>query len=126
MHSKNFLFWKMAFDKKLTDINTLSSMVNVNGELTADEFQLITGTTYVPVIADSVPYFIPVQGILTTVATEKVAGMKKDLTIKKLTQQMATDKISSMQKDQLIQKLTQQIASTKVELMKLKMEKVEK
>lgn len=120
MHSANFLFWKMAFEKKLTDMSTLSNMVNVNGELTADEFQQITGTKYVPVNAGNSYYFISVQDMLTTVATEKLSSMEKKLALNKLTQQMANDKIVAMKKDQLITKLTQQIASTKVELMQLK------
>ncbi len=50
MNNDNFNFWKMAYDMKAIDINTLKQAVkttaNPYGEITEDEFKTITGVDF--------------------------------------------------------------------------------
>lgn len=120
MHSKNFLFWKTAFERKQVDIYTLAQMTGVNGELTSDEFQEITGMNYIPNITNNEVTFISTSDIVKELAATRIANMKKDNIINDLTKQVALGKIADMKKDTIISDLTKQIAINKLELMKLK------
>lgn len=50
MNNDNFNFWKMAYDMKAIDINTLrqavKTTVNPYGEISEDEFKTITGVDF--------------------------------------------------------------------------------
>ena len=70
MHSKNFLFWKEAFERKQVDIYTLSQMISVNGELTSDEFQEITGMNYIPDTSTNKVNFVSTADIVTAISSE--------------------------------------------------------
>ena len=119
MHSKNFIVWKTAFERNQVDIYTLAQMTGVNGELTSDEFQEITGMNYIPNITNKVN-FVSTSDIMQQLAMSKINNMQKDKMISDLANQIALNKINSMQKDMIINNLSKQIANNKLELMELK------
>ena len=120
MHSKNFNFWKEAFKRKQVDIYTLAQMTGVNGELTSDEFQEITGMNYIPDVAGNKVNFVSTSDIMQQLAMSKIANMQKDKAINDLTKQVALNKITDMKKDMIISNLTKQVALNKLELIQLK------
>lgn len=119
-HSENFLFWKMAFERKQVDIYTLAQMTNINGEITKDEFQEITNMNFIPDVSTGKVKFISTNDIMPQLALNKISNMQKDKTISDLANQMALSKISSMQKDMTINNLSKQVANNKLELIQLK------
>lgn len=120
MQSKNFIFWKTAFERKQVDIYTLAQMTGVNGEITQDEFQEITGMNYIPDTSTNKVNFVSTSDIVKELAATRIANMQKDNIINDLTKQVALGKIADMKKDTIISDLTKQIAINKLELMKLK------
>ncbi len=120
MHSKNFLFWETAFERKQVDIYTLAQVVSVNGEITSDEFQEITGMNYIPDSIGEKVNFVSTADILQQLAMNKIASMQKDKTIEDLTKQVALSKISDMQKNMIISNLTKQVAMNKLDIMQFK------
>lgn len=123
MHSKNFIFWKTAFERKQVDIYTLAQMTGINGELTSDEFQEITGMNYIPDTSTNKVNFVSTSDIMQQLALNKISNMQKDKTINDLTKQVALNKITDMKKDMIISNLTKQVAINKLELMELKINK---
>lgn len=120
MHSKNFNFWKEAFERKQVDIYTLAQMTGINGELTSDEFQEITGMNYIPDTSTNKVNFVSTSDIVKELAATKIANMQKDKMISDLANQIALNKINSMQKDMIISNLSKQVANNKLELIQLK------
>ncbi len=120
MHSKNFNFWKEAFERKQVDIYSLSQMTGVNGELTSDEFQEITGMNYIPDTSTNIVNFVSTADIMQQLAMSKISNKKKDKMISDLANQIALNKINSMQKDMIINLLSQPVANNKLELIQLK------
>ncbi|ENY98747.1 hypothetical protein HMPREF1092_03305 [Clostridium thermobutyricum] len=120
MHSKNFIFWKTAFERNQVDIYTLAQMTGINGELTSDEFQEITGMNYIPDVAGNKVNFVSTSDIMQQLAMSKIANMQKDKMISDLASQIALNKINSMQKDMIINNLSKQVANNKLELIELK------
>lgn len=120
MHSKNFIFWKTAFERKQVDIYTLAQMVSINGELTSDEFQEITGMNYIPDVVGNKVNFVSTSDIMQQLAMSKINNMQKDKTIEDLTKQVALSKISDMQKNMIISNLTKQVAMNKLDIMQFK------
>ena len=120
MQSKNFIFWKTAFERKQVDIYTLAQMTGVNGEITQDEFQEITGMNYIPDVAGNKVNFVSTSDIMQQLALNKISNMQKDKTINDLTKQVALNKITDMKKDMIINNLTKQVANNKLELIQLK------
>lgn len=120
MHSKNFNFWKEAFERKQVDIYTLAQMTGINGEITQDEFQEITGMNYIPDTSTNKVNFVSTSDIMQQLAATKIANMQKDKAINDLTKQVALNKITDMKKDMIISNLTKQVALNKLELIQLK------
>ena len=120
MHSKNFIFWKTAFERKQVDIYTLAQMTGINGELTSDEFQEITGMNYIPDTSTNIVNFVSTADIMQQLAMSKISNMQKDKMISDLANQIALNKINSMQKDIIINNLSKQVANNKLELIELK------
>ncbi len=119
MHSKNFLFWKEAFERKQVDIYTLAQMVSVNGELTSDEFQEITGMNYIPDTSTNKVNFVSTADIVKELAATKIDNTQKDNQIKVLSKQVMENKLISIQKDNQIKIMMQTIMENKLQLMKL-------
>ncbi|WP_436514063.1 hypothetical protein [Clostridium thermobutyricum] len=119
MHSKNFIFWKTAFERKQVDIYTLAQMVSVNGELTSDEFQEITGMNYIPDTSTNKVNFVSTADIVKELAATKIANIQKDNQIKVLSKQVMENKLISIQKDNQIKIMMQTIMENKLQLMKL-------
>lgn len=119
MHSKNFNFWKEAFERKQVDIYTLAQMVSVNGELTSDEFQEITGMNYIPDTSTNKVNFVSTADIVKELAATKIANIQKDNQIKVLSKQVMENKLISLQKDNQIKIMMQTIMNNKLQLMKL-------
>ena len=119
MHSKNFLFWKEAFERKQVDIYTLAQMVSVNGELTSDEFQEITGMNYIPDTSTNKVNFVSTADIVKELAATKIDNTQKDNQIKVLSKQVMENKLISLQKDNQIKIMMQTIMENKLQLMKL-------
>ena len=120
MHSKNFNFWKEAFERKQVDIYTLAQMTCVNGEITQDEFQEITGMNYIPDVVGNKVNFVSTSDIMQQLAISKINNMQKDKMISDLANQIALNKINSMKKDMVINNLSKQVANNKLELIELK------
>ncbi|WP_195972970.1 hypothetical protein [Clostridium thermobutyricum] len=120
MHSKNFIFWKLAFERNQVDIYTLAQMTGINGEITQDEFQEITGMNYIPDTSTNKVNFVSTSDIMQQLAMSKINNMQKDKMISDLANQIALNKINSMQKDMIINNLSKQIANIKLELIQLK------
>lgn len=119
MHSKNFLFWKEAFERKQVDIYTLAQMTGVNGELTSDEFQKITGMNYIPDTSTNKVNFVSTADIVKELAATKIDNTQKDNQIKVLSKQVMENKLISIQKDNQIKIMMQTIMENKLQLMKL-------
>lgn len=119
MHSKNFNFWKEAFERKQVDIYTLAQMTGVNGELTSDEFQEITGMNYIPDTSTNKVNFVSTADIVKELAATKIANTQKDNQIKVLSKQVMENKLISLQKDNQIKIMMQTIMNNKLQLMKL-------
>ncbi len=119
MHSKNFIFWKTAFERKQVDIYTLAQMVSVNGELTSDEFQEITGMNYIPDTSTNKVNFVSTADIVKELAATKIDNTQKDNQIKVLSKQVMENKLISIQKDNQIKIMMQTIMENKLQLMKL-------
>lgn len=119
MHSKNFNFWKEAFERKQVDIYTLAQMTGVNGELTSDEFQEITGMNYIPDTSTNKVNFVSTADIVKELAATKIANIQKDNQIKVLSKQVMENKLISLQKDNQIKIMMQTIMNNKLQLMKL-------
>lgn len=120
MHSENFLFWKMAFERNQVDIYTLAKMTGINGEITKDEFQEITKMNYIPDINIDKVNFISTADIMQELAANRITNMRKDKEINDLTNQIALSKVSIMQKDMIINNLTKQVAINKLDIIKFK------
>ena len=119
MHSKNFIFWKTAFERKQVDIYTLAQMTGINGELTSDEFQEITGMNYIPDTSTNKVNFVSTADIVKELAATKIANIQKDNQIKVLSKQVMENKLISIQKDNQIKIMMQTIMENKLQLMKL-------
>lgn len=119
MHSKNFNFWKEAFERKQVDIYTLAQMTGVNGEITQDEFQEITGMNYIPDVAGNKVNFVSTADIVKELAANKIANTQKDNQIKVLSKQVMENKLINLQKDNQIKIMMQTIMNNKLQLMKL-------
>ena len=119
MHSKNFNFWKEAFERKQVDIYTLAQMTGINGEITQDEFQEITGMNYIPDTSTNKVNFVSTADIVKELAATKIANTQKDNQIKVLSKQVMENKLISLQKDNQIKIMMQTIMENKLQLMKL-------
>lgn len=119
MYSKNFIFWKTAFERNQVDIYTLAQMVSVNGELTSDEFQEITGMNYIPDTSTNIVNFVSTADIVKELAATKIDNTQKDNQIKVLSKQVMENKLISLQKDNQIKIMMQTIMENKLQLMKL-------
>lgn len=119
MHSKNFNFWKEAFERKQVDIYTLAQMTGINGELTSDEFQEITGMNYIPDTSTNKVNFVSTADIVKELAATKIDNTQKDNQIKVLSKQVMENKLISIQKDNQIKIMMQTIMENKLQLMKL-------
>ena len=119
MHSKNFNFWKEAFERKQVDIYSLSQMTGVNGELTSDEFQEITGMNYIPDTSTNKVNFVSITDIVKELAATKIDNIQKDNQIKVLSKQVMENKLISLQKDNQIKVMMQTIMENKLQLMKI-------
>lgn len=119
MHSKNFIFWKTAFERKQVDIYTLAQMTGINGELTSDEFQEITGMNYIPDTSTNKVNFVSTADIVKELAATKIDNTQKDNQIKVLSKQVMENKLISIQKDNQIKIMMQTIMENKLQLMKL-------
>lgn len=75
MNNDNYNFWKMAFDMKAIDINTLRQAVkttaNPYGEISEDQFKEITGIDFEVKEPTSSPVTQPVTPEQTTQVTPK-------------------------------------------------------
>ena len=118
MHSKNFNFWKEAFERKQVDIYTLAQMTGINGELTSDEFQEITGMNYIPDTSTNKVNFVSTADIVKELAATKIANIQKDNQIKVLSKQVMENKLISLQKYNQIKIMMQTIMNNKLQLMK--------
>ena len=119
MHSKNFIFWKEAFERKQVDIYTLAQMTGINGEITQDEFQEITGMNYIPDTSTNKVNFVSTADIVKELAATKIDNTQKDNQIKVLSKQVMENKLISIQKDNQIKIMMQTIMENKLQLMKL-------
>lgn len=119
MHSKNFNFWKEAFERKQVDIYTLAQMTGINGELTSDEFQEITGMNYIPDTSTNKVNFVSTADIVKELAATKIDNTQKDNQIKVLSKQVMENKLISIQKDNQIKIMMQTIMNNKLQLMKI-------
>lgn len=75
MNNDNYNFWKMAFDMKAIDINTLRQAVkttaNPYGEISEDQFKEISGVDFEVKEPTSSPVTQPVTPGQTTQVTSK-------------------------------------------------------
>lgn len=75
MNNDNYNFWKMAFDMKAIDINTLRQAVkttaNPYGEISEDQFKEISGVDFEVKEPTSSPVTQPVTPEQTTQVTPK-------------------------------------------------------
>ncbi len=115
MHSKNFNFWKEAFERKQVDIYTLAQMTGINGELTSDEFQEITGMNYIPDTSTNIVNFVSTADIVKELAATKIDNTQKDNQIKVLSKQVMENKLISIQKDNQIKIMMQTRMNTKLQ-----------
>ncbi|MGL5459151.1 MAG: hypothetical protein ACRDBY_06000 [Cetobacterium sp.] len=116
MESTNYNFWKMAFDKKIADVNSVAKAA-LSKQITVDEFQTITGLSYIPYIANGTENFISTKDIMADLANTKLDNMNKSKLIDSLTKETALSKINAMKKESVINDLTSQVANNKLEIM---------
>ena len=78
MNNDNFNFWKMVYDIKAIDINTLRKAVkttsNPYGEISEDEFKTITGVNFG--VKETTPSTPQIQSQQTTPVTQPVAPVQ--------------------------------------------------
>ena len=115
MESTNYNFWKMAFDKKIADVNSVAKAA-LSKQITVDEFQTITGLSYIPYVASGTEGFISAKDIMADLANAKLDNMTKGKLIDRLTKETALSKVNAMQKETVINDLTSQVANNKLEI----------